>query len=287
MNKKKILLFTISILLLLFHSEAQELPSFYPFKGFNIGVTVYVRNEVYAKDPMSIVLNFAIEYGKFGPDNTTPFPSQMEIDWVRYYKRAPCNNNIVITNASQCLLDDNVYNVLIGKSVEINCDFNIPNGKQLNIIAKNSITLKPGFHAEAGAVFSSQIDPSICETTSMILNESSDTENMNEKDFSIYKNSSLENEETILSEKEENKFNVNIYPNPNQGSFTIEFDVLSEYKKLALKIMTEQGQILYSMENVLHSSTTIDLSKYPKGIYLLSLYNKETFEILVYKIIRL
>jgi len=39
MKRKKILLFIVYILLLLLRLEAQELPSFYPFKGFNVGIT--------------------------------------------------------------------------------------------------------------------------------------------------------------------------------------------------------------------------------------------------------
>ena len=58
--------------------------------------TEYIENKSFPKDPMSIVLNVAIESGNakrkagyVAPDNTTPFPSQMEVDWVRYYKREP------------------------------------------------------------------------------------------------------------------------------------------------------------------------------------------------------
>jgi len=39
MKRKKTLVFVVLILLLLFRSEAQNLPSFYPFKGFHVGIT--------------------------------------------------------------------------------------------------------------------------------------------------------------------------------------------------------------------------------------------------------
>jgi len=254
--------------------------------------TVYIRNEIYPRDPMNIVLNVAIESGNansgagyVAPDHTTPFPSHMEVDWVRYYKRAPCNNNVVITNSSQFPLDNNVYNVMIGKNVEINCNFNIPSGKQLDIIAKNSITLKPGFHAEAGSVFSAKIDPSICGKGSMTMSEDFDIDDLNENDYLIYENLSFENENTILSIIEENRQNVNVFPNPNKGCFTVEFDAHSEYRKYSLKIMTAQGQVIYAMDNIFHSSTNIDLSKHPSGIYILSLNNIETLRTLFYKIV--
>lgn len=47
----------------------------------------YLLNMVYPEDPMYIILNLAILGGKEAPNNSTIFPNQMEIDWVRYYKR--------------------------------------------------------------------------------------------------------------------------------------------------------------------------------------------------------
>jgi beta-glucanase (GH16 family) len=41
----------------------------------------------FPQDPMSIVMNLAIQSDRNAPDETTPFPARMEVDWVRYYKR--------------------------------------------------------------------------------------------------------------------------------------------------------------------------------------------------------
>lgn len=47
----------------------------------------YLLNGLFPQDPMNIILNFAIQDGINSPDNITVFPSQMEVDWVRYYQR--------------------------------------------------------------------------------------------------------------------------------------------------------------------------------------------------------
>jgi len=248
--------------------------------------TVYLRNEIYPKDPMAIILNLAIESGiKYPgsePDHSTPFPSQMEVDWVRYYKKCDCIDNKIITHSSQCPLDDEVYNVLVGKNVEINCSYNIPQDKQLNIIAKNGIILKPGFIANAESMFSAKIDQSICDNTSITMVENPEEIIINEGDTTIY--GELFSKEISSINMKEETFSVKIYPNPNDGNFIIEFDGFFDYGKYALKIMTAQGQIVYSMDEMLQIVTPINLKEYHKGIYILSLYHKETFEKKFYKI---
>jgi len=255
--------------------------------GCNIeSYTPYLRNEIYPKNPMSIVLNFDIDNGNGCstciPDATTPFPSQMEVDWIRYYKKVPCNNDILITNSSQSPLDANIYNVIIGKNVEINCEFNISKDKQLDIIAKNGIILKPGFIANAESVFSAKIDQSICDNTSVVMVENPEEIIIDESDTTIYGELFSKDISSIIMKEE--TFSVKIYPNPNDGNFIVEFDVFFDYGKYALKIMNVQGQTVYSMDDIIQIDTPINLKEYHKGIYILSLYHKETFEKKFYKI---
>ena len=47
----------------------------------------YKENKVFTTDPMNIILNTAIQVGKNAPNETTPFPAYMEVDYVRYYQR--------------------------------------------------------------------------------------------------------------------------------------------------------------------------------------------------------
>lgn len=59
----------------------------------------YLENEIYARNPMHIDLNFAIQSGKDAPVKSAHFPCEMEIDWVRYYKRTKTNKLKAIEKA--------------------------------------------------------------------------------------------------------------------------------------------------------------------------------------------
>lgn len=48
---------------------------------------LYLRNLIYPINPMALILNVNIQNRDNSPDESTPFPAAMEVDWVRYYKR--------------------------------------------------------------------------------------------------------------------------------------------------------------------------------------------------------
>lgn len=60
---------------------------------------------------------------------------------------------------------------------------------------------------------------------------------------------------------------LSVYPNPSNGQFTIE----SEQGKLIenIQIHSTDGRLIYSDEKLKSSETNIDLSQFPKGIYIL------------------
>lgn len=77
-----------------------ELNGFY-YKYYNIagGSVSYINahqlyypNLIYTHDPMALILNLAVENGEDAPNSSTSFPSQMEVDWVRYYQRKDCED---------------------------------------------------------------------------------------------------------------------------------------------------------------------------------------------------
>lgn len=61
-----------------------------------------------------------------------------------------------------------------------------------------------------------------------------------------------------------------IYPNPGNGKFKIELDIPQEIDQVNLTIQHSSGQIIYD-KMVSESIKTFDLSKYPKGIYLVTI----------------
>ena len=239
------------------------------------GFTQYIMNLIYPKNPMAIILNMAIESRGLSPDNSTLFPSQMEVDWVRYYQKCPCNNTI-ISDASQYPLD-NGANVLFGETVEIDCDFAISQGQQLDIIARKGITLRSGFHAEAGSNFSAKIEPIMCEDPSMTIGENSGLKSSNNNFF-------MEQEEIVESNLDERTFNVSIYPNPNEGSFSVDFgnNPIDDY---SLKLFDMEAKQVFSLDNIKSSIIEINIRNYPKGSYILNVFNQKNMTISSHKIV--
>jgi hypothetical protein len=47
---------------------------------------VVLRNEFYPKGLLSIKINLAIQTGNNTPDETTPFPNALIVDYVRYFE---------------------------------------------------------------------------------------------------------------------------------------------------------------------------------------------------------
>jgi beta-glucanase (GH16 family) len=133
--------------------------------GCNIEEMVkYFKVNAFPVNPMSIILNLAIESGSDSPDGSTPFPSQMEIDWVRYYQKKSCQD-VNITDPRMIDLNNEVYIAVVGEEVTIDCDLTILSGQQLEIVARDNITLGAGFCAEPGSLFNARIDPTICSST--------------------------------------------------------------------------------------------------------------------------
>lgn len=206
-----------------------------------------VVNKVYAKDPMHLILNLAVQRGQEAPDDNS-LPAQMEIDWIRYYKRGKENQNLNISSAEQLPLKSNVFNGLNGENVNINCDYIISDGKQLDVIAGTSVTLSPGFGVDIGASF-------LANVSSKVLPKS-------------------ETEEFFIDEKEKlEKIEVKLYPNPVKSILMIDFgtEFSSDY---SIKITRTDGDIVYANNKPEGSSIEVIIDGLNKGIYIVSFFNK-------------
>ncbi len=235
---------------------------------------MYFLNKIFPQDPMAIILNLAIQNGDNSPNNSTPFPSQMEIDWVKYYQRNPCQN-LNITDYSQFPLNNQVYNVMVGKSVIINCNFTVLSSQQLEVVAKNNITIDPGFNAIAGSLFNARIEPTVCISTL-------DRDTSNDFRDTLFPGLNIKNFLPLDSVNENT--DIQIFPNPNDGSFTIDFGS-NDYQDFSLIISNTDGQIIYSIAVFFKSDITVNLKNNPKGIYILYLQNRKTNNAFKHKII--
>ena len=71
---------------------------------------------------------------------------------------------------------------------------------------------------------------------------------------------------------EELKSNISIYPNPSNGVFVIELDGVSKYDVTVYNVLGQT--VLSTLTNTM--ITTIDLSSFDKGIYMLEVSNSES-----------
>jgi len=208
---------------------------------------VYLVPIAYARDPMHLIFNLAIQGGSDSPDENTPFPCQMEIDWVRVYQRFNCTD-IIITNQNQFSLLNNVYNVITGKNVSIN-NFVVHSGQHLTIIATNTVNLGNNFIVEAGAELEIKIVPNACDN---YKNEELDHQNL---------------ENNLASSLQKNK--VKIFPNPNNGIFTLYIFTESKENK-HIEVYNILGYKIIEFD-ITKNSTDIDISSFPKGTYFIKI----------------
>ncbi len=77
----------------------------------------------------------------------------------------------------------------------------------------------------------------------------------------------------------ENKFSaVRLYPNPTNGKVTI--DLGSNHLDVNLKVNSIDGQLVQQISNVNSKQIALDLSNYSKGIYFVTLQNKENLRVI-------
>ena len=254
---------------------------YYSLLGQPIGCNVcaftpYTKNKIYPIEPMAKVLNLAIQHGydKYGndraPDNTTPFPSQMEVDWVRFYKRVPCHD-ITITSTSQFPLYSGIFNFIVGENLVIDCNYPVQSNQHLDILAKSTIVLKSGFHAEAGCKLNARVDVSIC-------NSSPDRIFLEYWDQSV--TSLSENKSSFAN----NKIDIEIYPNPNEGTFWVDFSDL-DFGSYEIKILDLRGNIISSINNIDKSPKLLKIHDMNKGPNIIGIYDPNTITMIYRNII--
>ncbi|MFC2111390.1 LamG-like jellyroll fold domain-containing protein, partial [Bacteroidota bacterium] len=70
---------------------------------------------------------------------------------------------------------------------------------------------------------------------------------------------------------------LNVYPNPNTGKFTIAINS-ETYNKIGIQVLNSIGSIVYSMNKIEITESPlkqVDLGEMPKGIYFVRLFNED------------
>jgi hypothetical protein len=193
----------------------------------------------------------------------------MEIDWVRYYKRENCND-INITNSNQFNIKTNIFNSIVGKSITLNCNYDLIEKQQLDLIAQNLIKINPGFNVKERSNFHAKINPELCT-----INKNSNYEEIDTSYFF------QEKDKLLISNK---NHEINIYPNPNNGNFIIDFGN-NDSNNFDISITDLAGKNIFNLNQVSKQILSLSLNEISSGIYIIHIYDTNNNKINYFKII--
>jgi hypothetical protein len=229
----------------------------------------------YPHNPMNIILNVAIQHNNGNdPDRTTPFPSQMEVDYVRFYQQTPCyDESILITDPTTIRnFKDGAFNSVVGTILKMGDGFTLNNNQQLSARASNKIVLQAGFTAKAGCNFTAAIDPSACSSSKGMEDE------IDENEGAEIIPKRMVQEENVMTD-------IRVFPNPTYDKLFIEIPHNFKTTQHKIQILNAQGTILQTFVTE-EDKTSVDMERFLSGLYLLNITNIETGKVSNYKIIR-
>lgn len=120
-------------------------------------IPIRITNNHGIVDPVRIILNFAVDQYHM-PNNSTQFPADMYVDYVKVYElQKDCNNSINACNFNFSNIDHRVKkNIKIGGS---GCSNSVPNGSNVYLRSSNSFVIEGSFYVPTGSTFSVDVDP--------------------------------------------------------------------------------------------------------------------------------
>ncbi len=240
---------------------------------------LYGLRKSFVKDPMKIRANFAIQTGGINayhplgnsPDANTPFPSNYEIDYIRYYKKTNCLGALPITatNISQLSISPaNAYTV-VATPFNMNTGFTVPNGQVLQTTSRTEVVLGPGFTAIAGCDYKAKIDPTACKEINV------DRAYMEGIDYTDVSQLSLN---AIVASDQ-----IAAYFESNQLTVKINTPLINQYE---LYLIDNFGKTIYHNQNVDKNQTSqFEINYITKGLYILRIKDLETGNFYTRKII--
>ncbi len=159
-----------------------------------------------------------------------------------------CPDDLSLNDITVAYGEYNIYKALNNiTAVNGASYFVIQNGGCAEFTASNSITLKPGFHAQNGSSFKAFTDADPCSYIPPPMIDPY-ISNVNEK---------IVSEEIFLS----------VYPNPSSGKFTIK--AANTRGSYLLEIRNLLGELIYIKNNSDGKELQVDLSQYSSGIYFI------------------
>jgi beta-glucanase (GH16 family) len=218
------------------------------FHNYNI----FYDLEIFPRKPMSIILNLAISDGGYcdPPNSETIFPSSLDIDYIRVYKRKSPNRVLTINQDYDTSQDCYLGGTIIMESN--NSIVTVDNNQRLLLFAENEVDIRP----ETEFQYGSNVEISIRSNN---RNEETLLFENNHFNDCIFYNQELD------STSEDKEDDIKIIPNPNEGHFSLIMkDPWQEYNRLL--IFNQKGAII--LEKRIGDSQEYDISLHAApGIY--------------------
>lgn len=232
---------------------------------------LHTRFALFPYNPQSIILNLAIPGQNFGPPPSaqTIFPSSLDIDYVKVYKRTNPNRDITL-----CDYNSSMLNNYTGKTINVagECNVIISDGESLQLIACDEIVLNDGFDALEGSNVNLRISSTRGEDAMMV-------NNCNNKYLEIYQSDVSQYEKTLkdfcLTTDAEDVFSI--HPNPNYGYFQIKLPISSKECK-QIQIFNMYGNIIYHINNPENHIFDVDIPR-KHGLYVVKFFMPDKVEI--------
>lgn len=189
-------------------------------------------NQIGGADPFDICLEDIDIYGNL-------FPA---FDWQNH-------NAITIQSSNSITAAVNNIQTTIRNSMHAN----LGNNSDYTFRAGSSITLLPGFTAEAGNRFKAEIGDCLDFTGCGFNYQEVDSDDISARDANNPKHNQLV-----------------VYPNPNNGYFTIEFDIKQkDFVSAELWIYDLTGKLMYN-SFIKNGKRVFTFDDIPSGLYLIS-----------------
>jgi beta-glucanase (GH16 family) len=197
-----------------------------------------------------------------GPNNSTPFPSIFEIDYIRVWTRLECNQTITISNYNQTSTDPTV---ITGENINVTNMALLPN-QSLSLIATNQITIGPGTNIEGDFEAKIVNCPGPKKKEDPTFNKSNTAELKIISSLPDYENKKSNNNIDSLNKP---ILYTKIFPNPSKGTINIEFEGNIDNSNIRIEIVNSSGQSVFLKESIMEKQLKIDISQFSKGIYYL------------------
>lgn len=232
---------------------------------------LHTRFALFPNNPQSIILNLAIPGQTFGPPPSlqTVFPSSLDIDYVKVYKKTNPNRDITL-----CDYNSSMLNNYTGKTIKVagNCNVIVSDGENLQLIACDEIVLNDGFDALEGSNVNLKISSTRGEDDMMV-------NNCNNKYLGIYQSDVSQYEKALkdfcLATDAEDVFSI--HPNPNYGHFQITLPTSSKECK-QIQIFNMYGNLIYNINNPVNHIFDIDIPR-KNGLYVVKCFMPDKVEI--------